>query len=307
LSGGAVDVTGFTKTPTLAGSYSFQAVYAGNGTYNSKTGPCEPLEVAKVTPNISTTPNPSSGTVGVTLNDSATVSGGLNPTGTVTFKLYPPSDATCAGTPAYEQTVPLSGGSASTSPGFVSNAAGTWRWTATYSGDGANNSVSSGCQAEQVTITAAGQGCTPGFWKNHEELWDSVNDGVVDGLIPPLSASALPNPPQFTYNPNLSDFNDQLFRQIFGLTEAQMTAAGLDADLTLLEALNTGGGQFEALVRHGTAALLSSEWVNYTYSASFVLNGVQDAFQASNYNLNDILTQLTAANNLDESACLTGS
>ena len=151
------------------------------------------------------------------------------------------------------------------------------------------------------------EGCTPGFWKNHEELWDSVNDPVVDNLIPPLTASALPNPPQFTYNPNESDFNNQLFRQIFGLTAAEMTNAGLDPDLTLLEALNTGGGQFEALVRHGTAALLSSEWVNYPHSASFVLNGVQDAFQAGDYNLNNILTQLTAANNLDESACLTGS
>src|SRR5207253_4783926 len=49
--------------------------------------------------------------------------------------------------------VALSGGSASTSPGFVSNAAGTWRWTATYSGDANNNTVSSGCNDEQVTIT----------------------------------------------------------------------------------------------------------------------------------------------------------
>jgi hypothetical protein len=87
------------------------------------------------------------------LNDSATVTGGFNPTGTVTFNLFGPSDPTCSGTPAYTQTVGLSGGSASTSPGFVTNAAGTWNWTASYSGDANNSPATSGCGAESVTVT----------------------------------------------------------------------------------------------------------------------------------------------------------
>lgn len=45
LVGGQVDATGFAQTPGLAGSYSFQASYSGDGTYDAAVGPCEPLEV----------------------------------------------------------------------------------------------------------------------------------------------------------------------------------------------------------------------------------------------------------------------
>jgi hypothetical protein len=108
-----------------------------------------------VNPGISTTPNPSSGNIGAVLNDSATLSGALSPTGSITFKLFPPSDATCAGSPVYTQAVPLTGNSASTTPGYTSLVAGIYRWTADYPGDGQNAAASSGCQAEQVTIAKA--------------------------------------------------------------------------------------------------------------------------------------------------------
>jgi hypothetical protein len=106
-----------------------------------------------VSPGISTTPNPSSGSIGTVLNDSATLSGALSPTGSITFKLYPPSDATCAGTAVYTQAVPLNGATTvSTSPGYTSLVAGTYHWTADYPGDGSNAAASSGCTAEPVTI-----------------------------------------------------------------------------------------------------------------------------------------------------------
>ncbi|MGE5375997.1 MAG: hypothetical protein ACM3XO_13145, partial [Bacteroidota bacterium] len=106
-------------------------------------------------PTISTTPNPSTAVVGDKLNDSATLSGGNNPTGNIVFNLYGPGDLTCAGPAVYNQTVPLSGSGASTSPGFTSNAVGTYRWTAHYSGDTYNNPADSGCQAELVTVGPA--------------------------------------------------------------------------------------------------------------------------------------------------------
>src|SRR5207249_575649 len=100
---------------------------ANNNPFTTSCGDAhEQIAIGKASPSISTTPNPSSGNVGVTLNDSANLTGGYNPTGSITFKLYAPSAATCSGTPAYQQTVALSGGSASTSPGFASNATGTW-------------------------------------------------------------------------------------------------------------------------------------------------------------------------------------
>jgi uncharacterized repeat protein (TIGR01451 family) len=110
--------------------------------------------VNTASPSLSTIPDPSSGTVGETLNDSATLSGGFNPTGDITFNLYPPSDPTCSGTPAFTDVVSVNGnGTYLTSSGFASSVVGVWRWTATYSGDGNNNGVSSGCNAEQVTIS----------------------------------------------------------------------------------------------------------------------------------------------------------
>jgi hypothetical protein len=106
-------------------------------------------------PTISTTPNPTTATVGAVLNDSANLSGGYNPTGNIVFNLYGPNDATCAGPALYNQTVAVSGASASTSPGFTTKLAGTYRWTASYSGDTYNKPVASGCQDEQVTVNKA--------------------------------------------------------------------------------------------------------------------------------------------------------
>jgi hypothetical protein len=86
---------------------------------------------------ISTTPNPSSGTVPLLLNDSATLTGATATAGgTITFNLYPPSDPTCAGSASYTDVVTVNGpGTYSTSPGFTATTAGTWNWTADYSGD----------------------------------------------------------------------------------------------------------------------------------------------------------------------------
>jgi hypothetical protein len=165
-----------SEGPLNAGSYAFQAAYDGTNdpNYNSVTSDCEPLAVNKVTPGITTTPNPGNGTVGVTLNDSAALSGGFNLTGTITFKLYSPSDSTCANTPAFTNVVNVNGASTyNTSAGFASNAAGTWRWVAVYSGDGNNNSVMSGCNDEQVTI-ASPVTRTLGFWQTHFQFTSGV-------------------------------------------------------------------------------------------------------------------------------------
>lgn len=141
-------------TFNTAGDFYWQASYSGQGVNQPATSDCstEHLVVTPANPTLPTTPNPSSGAIGATLNDSATVTGGFNPTGTVTFNLYGPDDAGCT-TSIFSETVGLdAGGSASTTTGFTTVAAGTYEWTADYSGDGNNNSASSGCGAETVTI-----------------------------------------------------------------------------------------------------------------------------------------------------------
>jgi hypothetical protein len=104
---------------------------------------------------ISTTP---SATFSVTLNDTATVTGD-SPTGNVLFKLYAAGDSTCSGSTIFEKTVALSSGTASTTDAGTSTgsnvvtAAGTYRWSAIYEGDGGNEGSSSLC-AESATVTA---------------------------------------------------------------------------------------------------------------------------------------------------------
>ena len=109
--------------------------------------------ITQATPTIATTPS-AGGPVGSTgISDTATVSGGFNPTGNVTFNLFAPGDTSCTGTPR-SSTNPLNAGSA-TSSTFPSTAVGTYHWTATYNGDTNNAPVSSPCTAEPVVITQA--------------------------------------------------------------------------------------------------------------------------------------------------------
>jgi len=130
-------------------------------TLNRSTGDSVPGDSAnavknwhKVQPSITTTQS-AGGTIGVSVNDTATVSGGLNPSGTVTFALFAPGDTTCSGTPVFiSANQPLSGGKAS-SGSFTPTATGTYEWVATYNGDDANLTAVSGCGDEPVSIVAA--------------------------------------------------------------------------------------------------------------------------------------------------------
>ncbi|MFC4016313.1 choice-of-anchor P family protein, partial [Nonomuraea purpurea] len=107
--------------------------------------------VPKATPSIATTP---SGSVpaGGNVSDTATLSGGYHPTGTVTFQLFAPGDTDCA-KPIATRTGTVSGSGTAASGNVTIGAAGTYRWSATYSGDDHNNSVTSPCSAEQVIVT----------------------------------------------------------------------------------------------------------------------------------------------------------
>ncbi len=106
---------------------------------------------------IATTATSAGGPVGTSISDTATVSGGVTPTGNVTFNLYPPGNATCTGTPAFTSTNALNGATppGATSGTFATTAVGTYHWTATYNGDTNNTAVTSACTAEPVVITQA--------------------------------------------------------------------------------------------------------------------------------------------------------
>ena len=94
------------------------------------------------------------------------------------------------------------------------------------------------------------EGCTPGYWKNarmHACEWQAAG-----------------------YAPT----ND--FDTVFGTNY-------FNPDRTLLEALNSGGGGYDALGRHAVAALLSASNADVNYGLTF--DEVIAAVRAGNKNL----------------------
>lgn len=88
---------------------------------------------------------------------------------------------------------------------------------------------------------SGGQGCTPGYWKNHLEDWPPTGYSPAD-----------------------------IFDTVFGTSY-------WNASYTLDDAINQGGGGVNRLSRHGTAALLNAAHpdVNYPYSVAQVISWVQ--------------------------------
>jgi hypothetical protein len=104
-----------------------------------------------------------------------------------------------------------------------------------------------GFEGYQDTIIAVpvppegGEGCTPGYWKNHLEDWPATGFSPSD------------------------DFDATFGVDLF------------DPDITLEDAVNAKGGGVNKLARHGTAALLSAAHpdVNYPYTVGEVITLVQ--------------------------------
>ncbi len=103
------------------------------------------------------------------------------------------------------------------------------------------------------------EGCTPGYWKNHTSSW----------------------PAPYTTGDN--------FEAIFGVSSDHES-------LTLLQALNLGGGGFNKIAKHGVAALLSAAHadVDYPYSVEQVIEAVKDAISGNK----DAIEALAMANEL---------
>ena len=89
----------------------------------------------------------------------------------MTFALFGPDDATCSGMAVFTSTVPLvlvvdetsTTGSAN-SEAFTPTVAGTYRWVASYQGDG-NNAVSAGRCNDQYEQSVVKDGDKPGLEK----------------------------------------------------------------------------------------------------------------------------------------------
>ncbi len=146
-------------TPTTAGTYRWIANYGGDANNNATSNGCnaanENVVVRQAGPTVTTNAGPNV-VLGSALQDTATLSGGFNPTGTITFRLYGPNDATCSGNPVSTSTATVNGNGNYTSGSFTPTAAGTYRWIANYGGDANNTATTNGCNGanENVVVSA---------------------------------------------------------------------------------------------------------------------------------------------------------
>ncbi len=184
---GSVNSSDFDTSTSATTAISYKATASLDDPYSDPApSDCEPLNII-YSPTIVTNPDPDQGHVGDTLNDTATLSGGFAPTGTILFELFPPADATCAGTPVFSESVTVSGnGDYSTTTGYtvpLAGPSGTYHWTASYSGDANNNPASSDCADEPVVIinpsTILTKTATPSVVTTVVYAYTEENDGDV--------------------------------------------------------------------------------------------------------------------------------
>ena len=155
---GSYGPVGFT--PAAVGTYHWIASYGGDGKNNAATGVCGAEgENDTVTPAAPSVVTQASGavTIGGAISDTATLSGAVNPTGSITFNLYGPNDATCTGSVIFTSTVTVNANGAYGSGNFTPTIAGTYRWIANYGGDGNNAATANGCNGanESVVVNPA--------------------------------------------------------------------------------------------------------------------------------------------------------
>jgi hypothetical protein len=167
LSGTADTATATSSsfTPTGAGTWCFSATYGGDDDNApsadnvTATDGNECVQIGPASPSIATTPSATSITLGPTppvLKDTAVVSGGYIPRGTIAFTLHNPG-----GTLVDTETVNVSGdGSYTTPTGYTlpttGTDTGTYQWDASYTSANANNNTASENNAtgEQVKVVS---------------------------------------------------------------------------------------------------------------------------------------------------------
>ncbi len=153
---------------TVTGTYQWDASYSGDSNNNAvsdNNADDEQVDVSPASPGITTTPSTTSVTLGsssVTLKDTADLTVGYYPTGTITFTLY----YNGGGSPVDIETVSVSGNGNYTTPtGYTlpitGTVTGTYQWAASYSGDTNNIAISENDAAdEQTTVISASPALT---------------------------------------------------------------------------------------------------------------------------------------------------
>jgi hypothetical protein len=142
------------RMPTTGGAYEFRLLASKAATLIA-TSSAVTVTVVKANPTLSSSAT-ANVALGATAKDTATLSGGSSPTGTITFCVYGPSDPGCTAAPVATSTASVHGDGGYGSASFTPAQAGTYHWIASYGGDGNNNTAggTGGAAGESTVVTA---------------------------------------------------------------------------------------------------------------------------------------------------------
>jgi hypothetical protein len=164
-----------------AGSYEFQASYAGDSNNSSAKSVCgtEPLTVSRAASSISTSLSESTITVGGSVTDTATLSDATgSASGNITINVFSGNSASaCSGTAIASETAsPTTDGNGSYTASFSGLAAGSYEFQASYAGDGNNLPAKSVCGTEPLTVNQAAPSITTSLSQSTIAVGGSVTD-----------------------------------------------------------------------------------------------------------------------------------
>ena len=139
-------------TPNRVGTFRWTAAYSGDPNHAPATAGCGKATsaIAQAKPSIAGTV-PQRIPVGTAFRDAATLRGGFAPGGAITFRIYGPIAAGCAGA-AYVNTVAVNGNGTVSSDPFVPLRTGRYSFAVSYSGDAENQAASEPCDSPAQVV-----------------------------------------------------------------------------------------------------------------------------------------------------------
>jgi SdrD B-like domain/Prealbumin-like fold domain len=249
------------------------------------------------------------------LSDSATLSGGNNPTGTVTFYLFAPGvmPNTNNSNNVYTDSVSITGNATYTTSmgnhpgGYVPTAAGTYQWVAVYSGDTKNSPMTSPYGSEPETVT--GSPITISGYKFNDLNGDGIWETTTSDLNGDDVCGSSPGSPA---EPGLGGVTIQLFTDTNGTLSPAIVNGTQLSTVTSSSAGNLGFYTFTNLptlapgVSYAVREVVPSGWIETTNNPPDVSG--TGSTSATNENFGDYMlcncsTNLTHVTYLDTAYC----
>jgi hypothetical protein len=192
----------YTVTETVPTHWTLNGVVCVDPTNNSsQSGSGASINIAEgeaitctftnshqvASPTIATTLSATTGSIGASVHDSASLTGATSDAGgTVTFTVY--SDDQCTLNARDAGTKNVTNGVVPDSDALVFNSAGTFYWQAVYSGDFNNNGATSACQSEILVIAKTTPTITT--TATNADVGGSISDTAhISGLSNPIDGT----------------------------------------------------------------------------------------------------------------------